>query len=110
MLRIVLEEAPQKLTRRDIFEEWPDDFPKPCLATLWLWLKSAVAAELVQVEGTGMKSDPFRYWVAAALARWRENPLYELFESSRASLRCRLCRCARRTARRRADSAATTRE
>ncbi|MBI3407910.1 MAG: AAA family ATPase [Planctomycetes bacterium] len=87
VLRMVLEEAPQKLTRRDIFEDWPDDYPKPCLATLWLWLKSAVAAGLVRVEGTGMKSDPFRYWVSAAEARWRENPLYEVFEKQARELK-----------------------
>ena len=77
VLRGVLEDAPQKLTRYDILDEWPEDFAKPHPSTLAKWLKCAVAAGLVQIEGTGKKADPFRYWVAAALARWRENPFYD---------------------------------
>jgi len=80
ILRTVLEDAPQKLTRNDILDEWPDDFPKPCSGTLWKWLNSAVTAKLVQVEGTGKKTDPFRYWLPATEARWRENPLYDHME------------------------------
>src|SRR5262249_52928024 len=45
-LRMVFEDAPQKLTRLDILDEWPDDFAKPCPETLWKWLKKAVAADL----------------------------------------------------------------
>lgn len=77
ILRGVLDDAPQKLTRLDILDEWPDDYPKPCRGVLWKWLKQAVAAGLVQVEGSGKKSDPFRYWLPSAEARWRENPLYD---------------------------------
>jgi hypothetical protein len=87
VLRMVLEDAPQKLTRLDILDEWPDDFPKPCPATLWKWLKSAQAAGLVKVEGTGRKADSFRYWVDAAEARWRQHPLYDLFANARARAR-----------------------
>lgn len=80
VLRMVLDDAPQKLTRLDILDEWPDDYPKPCAATLWRWLQSAVSAGLVQVEGSGKKADPLRYWLLAAEAGWRENPLYEHME------------------------------
>src|SRR5207253_9797079 len=72
VLRMVLEDAPQKLTRLDILDEWPDDFPKPRPSTLWKWLNTALARGFVQVEGSGHKADPFRYWVAAAEARWRQ--------------------------------------
>ncbi|MBI3408524.1 MAG: AAA family ATPase [Planctomycetes bacterium] len=82
-LRMVLEDAPQKLTQADILDEWPEDYAKPCLSSLWGWLKSAVEAGLIQVEGSGRKSDPRRYWVSVAEARWRENPLYELFEKQK---------------------------
>jgi hypothetical protein len=78
VLRMVLEDAPQKLTRLDILDEWPEGFAKPCPAALWKWLTSAVADGLVQVEGTGHKTDPFRYWVAAAEERWRADPLYAI--------------------------------
>lgn len=80
VLRMVLEDAPQKLTRQDILDEWPADFPKPSGVTLWKWLTSALKDRLIQVEGTGRKRDALRYWVAAAEARWRENPLYEFAE------------------------------
>jgi hypothetical protein len=80
VLRGVLEDAPQKLTRFDILDEWPEDYAKPHAGTLWKWLGSAVAAGFVKVEGTGRKANPFRYWLPAAEARWRENPLYEHFE------------------------------
>ena len=62
----------------------PEDFAKPHHVTLAKWLKCAVAAGLVQVEGTGRKADPYRYWTAAAEARWRaERPFYDLFEKQR---------------------------
>ena len=80
ILRMVLEDADQKLTRLDILDEWPADYPKPSTGTLWNWLKSAESAKLINVEGTGRKSDPFRYWVDAAEARWRENPFYDHME------------------------------
>jgi AAA domain len=87
VLRMVLEDAPQKLTRNDILDEWPDDFPKPCGGTLWKWLQDAIAADLVQVEGTGKKSDPLRYWLSATEARWREAPLYDCMEKQARDLK-----------------------
>ena len=81
VLRMVLEDAPQKLTRQDILDEWPPDFDKPGSATLWRWLTTAVEQNLIQIEGTGRKTDPYRYWLAATEARWRaERPLYDVFE------------------------------
>jgi hypothetical protein len=38
-----------------------EDFAKPHHVTLAKWLKCAVAAGLVQIEGTGRKADPYRY-------------------------------------------------
>lgn len=80
VLRMVLEDAPQKLTRFDILDEWPDDFAKPSAGTLMRWLQSAVAAGLVLMEGTGRKADPWRYWVAAAETRWRADPMFEFHQ------------------------------
>ncbi len=82
VLRMVLEDAPQKVTCLDILAEWPDDFARPSETHLRNWLKSAVSAGLVLIEGSGRKADPYRYWVAAAEARWRENPLYEMFKNN----------------------------
>ncbi len=36
--QMVLEDAPQKLTRDDILAEWPADFDKPGATQLKLWL------------------------------------------------------------------------
>lgn len=79
-LRMVLEDAPQKLTRLDILDEWPDDFPKPAMTGLSNWLSSAIAANLVQVEGTGRKADPYRYWVRTAEERWNADPFYKYIQ------------------------------
>jgi hypothetical protein len=66
----------------------PDDHAKPSLVTLWNWLKRAVADKLIQVEGTGRKADPFRYWLAATEERWRkEHFFYDHFERQRQELK-----------------------
>jgi hypothetical protein len=79
-LRMVLEDAPQKLTRQDILDEWPPDFERPERTTLWRWLDRAVQSRMVLCEGSGRKADPFRYWLASTEARWREHFLYEVIE------------------------------
>ena len=39
---------------------------------------------LILREGTGRRTDPFRYWLPASEARWRkECPLYDRFEELR---------------------------
>jgi AAA domain len=79
VLRMVLEDAPKELTRQQILDDWPADFLKPARPTLWRWLGRAVAGGLVLSDGTGRKTDPFRYWLPGAEERWRaENPLYDL--------------------------------
>jgi len=87
VLRMVLEDAPQKLTRQDILDEWPDDFPKPAMTALSKWLVNAVAANLIQVEGTGRKADPFRYWVRTAEERWQADPFHKYMEQQARDLR-----------------------
>ncbi len=87
VLRMVLDDAPQELTRQDILDEWPADFVKPAPITLWRWLENAVTANFVKVEGKGSKTDPFRYWLAETEARWRKNPLYEIIEKQKRELK-----------------------
>lgn len=74
----VLEEAPDKLTRLHILENWPADFPRPSLATLWRWLDIAGERNLICCEGSGRSNEPFRYWLAAREQEWLKNPLYRL--------------------------------
>ncbi len=69
--QMVLEDAPQKLTRGDILAEWPADFDKPGATQLKLWLNRAVERGLLLREGTGRKTDPFRYRLPATEAKWR---------------------------------------
>ena len=38
-------------------------------------------------EGKGIKSDPFRYWLAEREAVWKEDPFYALFEAQRQQLK-----------------------
>src|SRR5207248_9518459 len=93
VLRLVFEDAPEKLTRQAILEQWPADFEKPSAATLWRWLERAVTAGQVCMDGTGRRRAPFRYWLPG-----RETALFELppvddlpplenFEHPRARLR-----------------------
>jgi AAA domain len=86
--RLVLEDAPQKLTSRDILVEWPEQFDKPTLVTLRKWLQRAVDNRMVLCEGSGKKSNPFRYWLPEMEAVWKEtNPLYEILEQQRKDLK-----------------------
>ncbi len=86
-IRLILAEAPQKVTRLDILEEWPHDFEQPSRTTLWRRLDKAVEQGLVSCEGKGSKSDPFRYWLAEREAVWKEDPFYVLFEAQRQQLK-----------------------
>jgi hypothetical protein len=88
VLRMVFEDAEQKLTRLDILDEWPSDFDKPALATLRAWLSRATGRGLIAVEGTGRRADPFRYWLPEREAVWKEeNPLYDIIELQRQQLK-----------------------
>ena len=42
--------------------EWPADFDKPSPTAARNYLEHAVKNSLLACEGTGRKSDPFRYW------------------------------------------------
>jgi hypothetical protein len=72
-LRMVLEDAADKLNRREILAEWPEDFVKPDPATVWKWLQRGVAQGLIAQEGTGRKNDPFRYWLPGQEEKWRRS-------------------------------------
>jgi hypothetical protein len=85
-LRMVLADAPQKLTRLDILDEWPPDFDKPNAITLSRWLNRAVERALIAREGTGRRSDPFRFWLPEREEVWKQDPLYEAIERQRQQL------------------------
>jgi hypothetical protein len=85
-VRLVLEEAPQKLTRLDILDEWPPDFEKPNAVTLSKWLNRAADTGLIAREGSGRKSDPFRFWLPQREEVWKQNLCYEYIERQRREL------------------------
>jgi len=72
VLRLLLEDADHKLTRQEILAAWPADFPRPPSITLWRWLKRALERGLLSGEGTGSKSNPFRYWLSYIETEWRQ--------------------------------------
>lgn len=74
----VLEEAQDKMTRAQMLDQWPADFPRPSLATLWRWLDTACDSNLIAREGTGRSADPFRYWLHGRERAWLDNPLYRV--------------------------------
>jgi AAA domain len=66
LLRQVLAEAGEGLTRRELLERWPPGWPRPNEVTLWRWLGRAVAEGWVRREGTGRGPSPYRF----GLAEW----------------------------------------
>lgn len=86
-LRLVLANAPQKLTREDILAEWPIQHRKPKAATLWRWLSRGVELGQLTCEGAGHRSDPLRYWLPEREAEWKQDAIYCLLERQRIELK-----------------------
>jgi hypothetical protein len=63
LVRQVLVDAGEPLTRGEVLAGWPPDARRPNARTLWRWLDHAVAARRLLRSGTGLKNDPFRYRV-----------------------------------------------
>lgn len=76
VLHTVLSGASEKLTRQQIWEQWPVVELRPDEGTLWRWLERAVAEGKVQRTGTGHRGDAFHYWLKESEARWKRDPYY----------------------------------
>ncbi len=87
VILMVLEEAHHPLTRRELLDEWPEDFPKPAEQTLWKWLSRAVELGMAKTEGTGRKNDPFRYWLPLMEPKWKNDPQHLFYQSDRETQR-----------------------
>jgi hypothetical protein len=87
VLRMVLEDADNKLTRREIRAAWPQDYQKPPDTTLWRWLEKAVAQGQVRKDGSGRKNDPFRFWLPEQEEQWRQDPIRCLLMEQEEALR-----------------------
>jgi AAA domain len=60
---MVLNDARERLTRREILEEWPEDFSKPDSTTIWKLLNRGIEQGKIRKRGSSRKYDPFRYWL-----------------------------------------------
>jgi hypothetical protein len=69
-LRIVLEDAPEPLTRVQLRERWPEGCPRPSVRTLWNWLNAACKENLVARLGTGHTNAPFEYYLPSKMPIW----------------------------------------
>lgn len=87
VLRMVLEDAREELTRQEILEQWPSTFPAPKPTTLWRWLDQAHQRGLIQCTGSGRRNDPHRYFLADKVALWEGDPMYVLGKQIRESCR-----------------------
>lgn len=74
-LQPILDSARQKLTRREIMQQWPAGQARPSGKTLWRWLEQAVARGLVQRDGDGLRYAPYRYWNQSLEKKWQEDPM-----------------------------------
>src|SRR5207249_11815435 len=61
LLRNLMTDAGDGLTRRELYNRWPPDRPPPDEATLWRWLEQAVRTARLTRTGTGRRNAPFRY-------------------------------------------------
>lgn len=86
-LRLVMEDARDWMTRQQLLADWPADFPKPAPVTLARWLKRAVALGQVIEGGTGKKNDSYRYALPGKEAEWKQDPMYELEQKYKESVR-----------------------
>ena len=64
VLRRLLEQSKDTLTRQEVLEEWPLNVPKPSETAVWQWLERAVEQGEVCRLGTGRRNSPFRYYLA----------------------------------------------
>ena len=75
-LQIALEDASEPLTRARLRDRWAEGCPRPSIRTLWNWLNTACAENLVARSGTGRTNDPYRYWLPSKMSAWLADPLW----------------------------------
>jgi hypothetical protein len=73
VLQALLEQAERPLTRRAIWQRWPDPAMVPARHTLWKWLSRAVAEGRVLQQGRGHRKDPYRYALPGMAEKWQQD-------------------------------------
>src|SRR5262249_2477281 len=76
VLHTVLSGASDKLTRQEIWMQWPVVEVRPDEGTLWRWLERAVSEGKLLRTGTGHRGNAFHYWLKESEARWKRDPYY----------------------------------
>jgi hypothetical protein len=71
VLRALLENAAEALTRRAILRAWPDTAAAPALPTLWKWLSQVVREGHVLQHGRGTRNDPHKYSLPGMIDKWQ---------------------------------------
>jgi hypothetical protein len=61
---------PRRLTRQELLVAWRAKATAPSPMTLWRILDRAVEQNLLLCEGTGTRSEPYRYWLAELPPQW----------------------------------------
>jgi hypothetical protein len=74
----VLESSPTKRTRAEIVDNWLPDYPKPPSTSLWRLLERCVERGELKRDGTGLKAQPYRYWLPSLEERWETDPVAHL--------------------------------
>lgn len=88
VLRRVLADADDKRTRPELRASWPTEEQAPSAMTLFRWLGRAVLAGQVHRDGTGVRNDPYRYWLKGQEAKWKaDDPLWEYRQEEEQTLR-----------------------
>jgi hypothetical protein len=78
ILKSILQNADQPLSRRDIYEAWPADSAPPARHTLWKWLRLAVKECWVDCDGEGTRKNPFRYLLPGMGQKWIDEEMSNL--------------------------------
>ncbi len=83
ILRMIFEDARSELTRQQVLEQWPTAYPCTNPVTLWARLTEAHERGLIRRDGTGHRSDPFRYYLPEKMAKWKDDPIHQIEELRR---------------------------
>jgi hypothetical protein len=73
-LERIFNHARDKMTAKEIFDDWPEDSPKPGDVTLRKWLQQALNDNLVVRDGVGTKNKPYRFWTKSREKQWILDP------------------------------------
>ena len=75
VLQMILRTRNSKLTITDIVNEWPIESGRPCAKSISNWLGKAVQEKIVLVEGIGVRSSPYKYFLASRAEEMNLEPL-----------------------------------